>query len=176
MTLSGRVVLLVGVTLLGLTTASCARVQSHYVLPQLAVSDPSFLPTLEAYTSAALGGNSVDLLLNGDQIFPAALAAIRSARTSITYAQYYYEEGPIGLEFAEALAERCRAGVRAHILLDGFGALLMPAEYRDAMKRAGCEVSTFRPLSPLALLAPFGFGKSGGASSGSSSPICAAKS
>ena len=46
-----KIVLLIGVTLLGVAHASCARVQSHYVLPQLAVADPSFLPTLEAYTS-----------------------------------------------------------------------------------------------------------------------------
>ena len=85
--------LLAGVTLLGLTAASCARVQSHYVLPQLEAGDPSFLPTVEAYTTTALAGNSVDVLLNGDEIFPAALAAIRSARTTITYAQYFYEEG-----------------------------------------------------------------------------------
>jgi cardiolipin synthase A/B len=154
-----KVGLLIGVTLLGLAQASCARVQSHYVLPQLAVADPSFLPTLEAYTSTALAGNTVDVLLNGDQIFPAALDAIRSARKTITYAQYFYEEGPIGLELAEALAERCRAGVRAHILLDGFGTFLIPTEYRDSMTRAGCEVSTFRPLSPLVVLTPFGFGR-----------------
>jgi cardiolipin synthase len=151
-------VLLIGVTLLGLAHTSCVRVQSHYKLPQLAVADPSFLPTLEAYTSTALEGNTVEVLLNGDQIFPAALDAIRSARKTITYAQYFYEEGPIGLELAEALAERCRAGVRAHILLDGFGSLLIPASYREAMTLAGCEVSTFRPLSPLVLLTPFGFG------------------
>ena len=154
-----KVALLIGITLLGLAHASCARVQSHYLLPELAAADPSFLPTMEAYTAAALEGNSVDLLLNGDQIFPAALDAIRSARTTITYAQYFYEEGLIGLELAEAFAERCRAGVRAHILLDGFGAFLIPADYRDAMTRAGCEVSTFRPLSPLLLLSPFGFGR-----------------
>jgi cardiolipin synthase A/B len=151
--------LLIGVTLLGLAQASCARVQSHYALPDLAVADPSFLPTLEAYTAAALDGNIVDLLLNGDQIFPAALDAIRSARQTITYAQYFYEEGSIGLELAEAFAERCRAGVRAHILLDGFGSLQIPAEYRDSMKRAGCEVSTFRPLSPLVVFTPLGFGR-----------------
>ncbi len=154
-----KVVLLIGVTLLGLAHTSCARVQAHYLLPKLAVADPSFLPTMEAYTSAALDGNTVDLLLNGDEIFPAALEAIRSARETITYEQYFYEEGPIGLELAEALAERCRAGVRAHILLDGFGTLLIPAAYRDSMERAGCEVSTFRPLSPLVLLTPFGFGR-----------------
>ena len=152
--------LLIGVTLLSLALASCARVQSHYLLPELAVSDPSFLLTLEAYTSPALEGNAVELLLNGDEIFPAALEAIRSARETITYEQYFYEEGAIGLEVAEALAERCRAGLRVHILLDGFGTFLIPAEYLDSMKSAGCEVSTFRPLSPMLLLTPFGFGTS----------------
>jgi cardiolipin synthase A/B len=150
--------LLIGVTLLGLAPVSCARVQSHLSLPDLPVADPSFLPTIEAYTSAALGGNTAALLLNGDQIFPAQLDAIRSARKTITYAQYFYEEGPIGREIAEALADRCRAGVRAYILLDGFGTLQMPAAYRETMERAGCAVATFRPLSPFSLLAAFGVG------------------
>jgi cardiolipin synthase A/B len=99
-----RGTLLLGVTLLALAAVSCARVQSHFALPDLAAADASFLPTIEAYTSAALGGNTAALLLNGDQIFPAQLAAIRSARKTITYAQYFYEEGPIGREIAEALA------------------------------------------------------------------------
>jgi cardiolipin synthase A/B len=110
------------VILLGLASAACARVPSHFAVPQLAVADPAFIPTIEAYTIAPVGGgNTVDVLLNGDQIFSAQLAAIRSARETITYAQYFYEEGPIGREIAEALADRCRAGVRTHILLDGFG-------------------------------------------------------
>jgi cardiolipin synthase A/B len=132
---------------------------AHFALPQLAVADPAFIPTIEAYTVAPVGGgNTVDVLLNGDQIFPAQLAAIRSARETITYAQYFYEEGPIGREIAEALADRCRAGVRAHILLDGFGTIQMPAEYRETITRAGCQVASFRPLSPLSLLAAVGFG------------------
>jgi len=53
-----RNVLLVGLTLLGLTHGACARVQSHYTLPKMAAEDPSFLPTVEAYTSAALAGNT----------------------------------------------------------------------------------------------------------------------
>ena len=137
---------------------SCAR-GSRLALPKLAAEEPAFLPTIEAYTSAAHGGNSVRLLLNGDQIFPAQLEAIRSARQTISYAQYFYEGGPIGLEIAEALAERCRAGIRAHVLLDGFGAILMPAAYWETMTEAGCKVATFRPLSPLSLLAAVGFGR-----------------
>ena len=85
-----KMALRLAVIVLGLAEASCARVQSHYTLPQLAVADPSFLPTLEAYTSAAHGGNTVDLLLNGDQIFPLMLGAIRSARRTITFETYIY--------------------------------------------------------------------------------------
>ena len=152
-----NVILLVVATILsGVVAASCARVQSHFALPELAAEERSFLPTIEAYTSAAHGGNSASLLLNGDQIFPAQLEAIRAARQTISYAQYYYEEGPIGLEIAEALAERCRAGIRAHVLLDGFGAVLMPTAYWETMTQAGCKVATFRPLSPLSLLAAVG--------------------
>src|SRR5512145_458515 len=159
MTRRRNTVWLIGITLFGLVSAACARVQSHFELPKVAADDPSFLPTIEAYTSTARGGNSTTLLLNGDQIFPAQLEAIRSARVTISYAQYFYEEGPIGREIAEALAERCGAGVRAHILLDGFGALAMPLAYRETMTQAGCEVATFRPLSPLTLLGVFGFGR-----------------
>ena len=148
------------VVALGLASSACARVQSHFALPDLAMGDPAFGPTIEAYTGTrVVGGNTVDVLLNGDEIFPAILAAIRSAESTITYAQYFYEQGEMPEQIAVAFAERCRAGVRAHILLDGFGSLLMPAKYRETMADAGCEVVTFRPLSPLVLLSPFGLGR-----------------
>jgi len=158
---------LIGVTLFGLLSAACARVQPHLELPTLAAEDAAFLPTVEGYTSTAHGGNSATLLLNGDQIFPAHLAAIRSARATINYAQYFYKEGPIGRQSAEALADRCGAGIRGHILVDGFGALAMPAAYRQTMTQAGCEVATFRPLSPQRCSASL-------ASAGTTSAIIAA--
>src|SRR5437867_658534 len=76
-----------------------------------------------------VGGNAIELLLNGEQIFPAMVDAIRGARQTITYAQYFYEDGPVARDIAEALAERCRAGVGASVLLDAFGTLAMPPEY-----------------------------------------------
>jgi cardiolipin synthase len=113
------------------------------------MGEPAFRSTLVAYTgNAVVPGNRVDLLLNGDQIFPAKIAAIRAARKSITYAQYVFEEGAPAADVAQALAERCRAGVTVHVLLDGVGALAMPSQYRDWMTEAGCEVATFRPLRP----------------------------
>ena len=35
-----------------------------------------------------------------------------------------------------------------HVLLDAVGALLMPAEYRQWMTDAGCQVEAYRPLTP----------------------------
>jgi cardiolipin synthase A/B len=128
--------------------AGCMRVHRHIVLPELALGEPSFFPTLEAYASAPIvGGNSADFLLNGEQIFPSLVDAIRSARKTITYAQYFYEDGPVARDVAEALAERCRDGVGVNVLLDAFGTLSIPREYTDSMIRSGCHVAYFRPLA-----------------------------
>ena len=137
------------VVLAAFLASACARVQPHVSLPDIALGEPSFFPTLEAYASAPIvAGNTVEMLLNGEQFFPAKLALIRSATKTITYLQYFYEDGPPAKEIAEALAERCRAGVGVNVLLDSFGALGIPGEYVDLMRRSGCHVEFFRPLRP----------------------------
>jgi cardiolipin synthase len=139
----------IAVGLLLILVAGCGHTQPHYRLPDLRITEPSFRATLVGYTSGAvLGGNKVDVLLNGDEIFPARLAVIRSARKSITFAQYVFEEGAPASETAEALAERCRAGVKVHVLIDAVGSLMMPAQYRDTLTEAGCQVALYRPLTP----------------------------
>ena len=131
-----------------LAAVGCAHVQPHVALPPLLLGEPSFFPTLEAYAgSPIVGGNAVEVLLNGEQIFPALMDAVRSAQRTITYAQYYYEDGPVARDLAEALAERCRAGVGVNVLLDAFGSLNVPPEYLDHMRASGCHVTWFRPLS-----------------------------
>jgi cardiolipin synthase len=123
------------------------RVQPHLALPELMLGEPSFFPTLEAHAgSPIVGGNAVELLLNGEQIFPSLMDAVRSAQRTITYAQYYYEDGPVARDLAEALAERCRAGVGVNVLLDAFGSLYVPSKYLDLMRVSGCHVTWFRPL------------------------------
>ena len=73
-------------------------------------------------------GNHVTTLLNGDQIFPSMLAAIRGARQSITFETYIYWSGTIGKEFADALSERVRAGDKVHVLVDWVGSIKMDQE------------------------------------------------
>jgi len=132
--------------------AGCANHTPVLRLPALEMGHPTFAATVAAYTgSPVVGGNRVEVLLNGDEIFPAKLRAIRSARRTINYAQYVFEEGKPAQEVAQALAERCRAGVTVNVLLDAVGALALPTEYRDIMTNAGCRVESFRPLSPFAI-------------------------
>jgi cardiolipin synthase len=134
---------------LTLAGGGCSHVQPHLELPALQMGEPAFRSTLVAYTgNAVVPGNRVEVLLNGDQIFPAKIAAIRAARKSITYAQYVFEEGAPAADTAQALAERCRAGLPVHVLLDAVGALAMPVQYRDWMVEAGCQVASYRPLTP----------------------------
>jgi cardiolipin synthase A/B len=135
---------------LWLGTGACTNhVQPHLELPALKMGEPSFQATLVAYTGAAVvPGNRVEILLNGEEIFPAKLGLIRGARKTITYAQYVFEEGEPADDMAQALAERCRAGVKVHVLVDAVGALLMPPAYRQTMTEAGCEVASYRPLTP----------------------------
>ena len=133
--------------LIGLVSG-CARVHPHLVLPEVRLGEPSFFPTLEAYGSAPIvGGNAITLLQNGEEIFPAMLDAIRAGEKTITYAQYFYEDGPVARELAETLAERCRSGVAVSVLLDAFGTLSMPAEYIETLRRSGCQLALFRPLT-----------------------------
>jgi cardiolipin synthase len=96
-------------------------------------------------------GNRAQILLNGDEIFPAMLAAIREARTTITFANFLYEKGDIARDMAQALAERCRAGVGVNVLVDAVGSKNMPKEYRRLMEHAGCHVASYQPINPLSI-------------------------
>jgi cardiolipin synthase len=91
-------------------------------------------------------GNRVDALHNGDAIFPAMLEAIRGARQTVLFETFIYWSGEIGDEFANALSERARAGVKVHVLLDWLGSIKVDQDLVDRMKEAGVEVHRFHPL------------------------------
>jgi cardiolipin synthase len=135
-----------------LAQGGCGHVQPHLEVPDLRIAEPSFRATVVGYAGGVVvGGNRIDVLLNGDEIFPAKLDLIRAARKTITYAQYVFEEGEPAADTAQALAERCRAGVNVHVLVDAVGSLMMPSQYRDWLTEAGCELAFYRPLSPWAM-------------------------
>jgi len=76
---------------LAIAAAACGHVQPHLTVPTLEVGDPTFAATITGYTEApVVGGNRVDVLLNGDEIFPAKLKIINAATKTINYAQYVF--------------------------------------------------------------------------------------
>lgn len=91
-------------------------------------------------------GNTLEVLKNGDEIFPAMLEAIRNAEESIDFVTFVYWTGDVAREFAAALAERARNGVRVRVVLDGFGSLPMDQGLIDDMRAAGAIVERFRPV------------------------------
>ena len=91
-------------------------------------------------------GNRLDLLRNGEQIFPAMLAAIQDALRSIDLLTFVYWSGDIGTQFADALSRAAERGVRVRVLLDGVGAKPIDTELIERMREAGASVRFFRPL------------------------------
>lgn len=89
-------------------------------------------------------GNAVDVLRNGDEIFPAMLDAIRGAEHTVDFLTYIYWKGRPAREFAEALAGRAVAGVRVRVLIDALGGWDIEDGLVDLMERAGVDVQWFR--------------------------------
>ena len=107
-------------------------------------SDPQFDRAMGVLLGPPIvEGNRFDVLVNGDMIFPAMLSAIRSARETITFESYIYWSGDVGRAFAEALAERARAGVHVHLLLDWLGSSKLDPAQLALMVKAGVEVRRF---------------------------------
>jgi len=92
------------------------------------------------------GGNSVSVLKNGVEIFPAMLEAVTEAKHSIDFVTFVYWTGDIAKRFANALSERSRAGVRVRVVLDSFGSRPMRQELIEQMMAAGVTVERFRPV------------------------------
>jgi cardiolipin synthase len=112
--------------------------------PRYSVGDDAFLRSVgQLLPPPVLAGNRIETLRNGDRAYPAMLAAIRAARRTVTLEEFIYWSGRMGRTFAEALAERARAGVACHVLLDWYGSKDMDRESLRRMERAGVEVTRY---------------------------------
>lgn len=119
---------------------------------RLHVGDRDFLHAAESLTGAPISeGNDVELLINGDEIFPAFLDSIRGAQRTVNLLTYVYWQGDIAVEIAETLGQRARDGVEVNVLLDWVGSVPMDAGLIDRMRDAGVRVSRFRPPKPYAV-------------------------
>jgi cardiolipin synthase len=97
----------------------------------------------------ATEGNRLDVLRNGDEIFPAMLDAIDRAEHTIDFLTFVYWAGSIGETFARRLAGKAKSGCRVRLLLDSYGARTIDTSMLALMEEAGVCLRWFRPLPRL---------------------------
>ncbi|MEW6689554.1 MAG: cardiolipin synthase ClsB, partial [Pseudomonadota bacterium] len=96
-----------------------------------------------------VAGNRLTLLRNGEQYFPALVAAFDAARSEIFLETYIFADDETGSLVADALARAAARGVATHLLIDGFGARDFAPRFREMLASAGAELLVFRPhVSP----------------------------
>lgn len=129
------------------TVTGCGKSIGYELGATHTVAEPQFERSMGSLLGPPIvDGNSVTTLVNGDEIFPSMLEAIRAARETVTFETFIYWSGSIGGAFANALSERARAGVRVHVIVDGVGGEEMDHEYVLQMKDAGVQVEVYKPL------------------------------
>ena len=127
-----------------LALPSRGRQIAHALTSSYAVSDSQFPRTLNALVGPALvHGNRITALQNGDETFPAMLAAIRSATRTISFESAYFRKGTMTHTFALALAERARAGVKVHALIDWTGTEKLERQDLRLMQESGVELTLY---------------------------------
>lgn len=88
-------------------------------------------------------GNSVELLIDGEQIFASIFAGIERAKDYCLVQFYIVEDDELGREFQRCLIERAKAGVRVYFLFDEIGCYSLPNSYIETLRRAGVHVRAF---------------------------------
>ena len=135
------------ITVLAMNLMSAEKQIQKSLEHRYGVSDPQFRRELGTLLGPPIiDGNRIKNLENGGQIFPAMLEAVRSAKTSINFETYIYWSGDVGDQFADALAERARQGVKVHVLLDWVGSQKMEESLITQLKTAGVKVERYHPL------------------------------
>lgn len=90
-------------------------------------------------------GNSLRLLVDAKEAYPAMIEDIECAREHIHFMFYIWREDKTGSQFRDLLLKKVRQGVEVRVLYDAWGALLMRAKFMAPLRDAGAEVAVFAP-------------------------------
>jgi cardiolipin synthase len=88
-------------------------------------------------------GNTVRLLRNGTQAFPAWLEAIEKARHRISMEMYIFADDKIGERFGDALCRAARRGVTVRLLYDFIGCRSTSPTFFMRLRRAGVHTIVY---------------------------------
>ena len=105
-------------------------------------------PRHAGYLAGLLGvplthGNRLTVHTNGDQLYPAMLAAINGARRRVSFETYIYESGQMADSFTRAFEDAARRGVRVNLVIDAVGGSGIDEDHVKQLEAAGCRVVRF---------------------------------
>jgi cardiolipin synthase A/B len=135
------------------TQEIAAKQQEAQFLPSTMPGRFAALATAVGTTSgqALVPGNTVEPLVDGDQAYPAMIAAIDAATVSIAMTSYIFDNDRAGAMFADALARAVQRGVTVRVLIDGVGARYSKPPITGILTGRGIPNARFLPhIFPLA--------------------------
>jgi cardiolipin synthase A/B len=136
------VLIVVAVGLLIAQDQATIRIKSS-----LSIEDSRFPPYLANLLGHRLTSNDGYVVLtDGDQAFPAMLAAIGRAKQRVALETYIYEKGDVGMMFTKALEAAAKRGVRVRIVLDSVGSKKMSGDDEERLEAAGAEIKWVNPI------------------------------
>jgi cardiolipin synthase A/B len=134
----------------GASHGECWREELHHHLPAHS-EHLELLATVvgDVVKQPLLPGNQIDPLLNGDEAYPAMIAAIEQARETLSFQTYIFDRDESGLAFARALGEAVRRGVQVRVLIDAAGMRYSWPSIRHALRHENVTYARFLPsLAP----------------------------
>ena len=90
-----------------------------------------------------LGGNRVDLLVDGDATFSSILEGIDKAQEYVLVQFYIVHDDGLGRALKARMMERARHDVRVYFLYDEIGSHDLPKSYKQDLRDAGVTVRAF---------------------------------
>lgn len=96
-------------------------------------------------------GNAIKFLVDGEQFFPAMLAAIEQAKKFVLMEMYLFETGKVADQFIKAFVKAAKRGVTVQLLIDAYGGLKLLPFDRNKLTKAGVQLVFHNPLSFLKL-------------------------
>lgn len=117
--------------------------------PDFGVAESQFRRSLDTLSSTMVGGNSAELLKNGDEIFPAMTRDIRAAKTSVNLESYIFQPDEAGRQFADAMMDAAKRGVEVRLLIDAYGGKL--GDLEGPLKQAGVKFCEYRPIRLISI-------------------------
>ena len=133
------------------------KIDFHTLLPPDA-GQPAQLPesfqelqTLETLAAQVVKnslrtGNLITPLKNGEEAYPAMLAAIDQASHSIHLCSYIFDGDRIGARFCSSLAAAVKRGVIVRVIVDALGEHYSSLTARVALAGSGVDIRHYLPL------------------------------